>query len=184
MAGSVDISSSRKLPFKRQMEAFRTFKSNYPRFVGNIAVNFYKDSFTRQGWISDSRLERWKKRKYENRKKSRRGILIKSGALRRSIRVLRVGLGYVVVGSPLPYAKIHNEGGRIRAVQNIGSFRRRYRRTGRGRQASVTSVIVKAHKRRVNTVIPKRQYMGPSEFVNKRILMKSEYELKRILNIK
>ena len=185
MAGPVNINNNRRLPLAKQLEAFRAFKSSYPRFVGNLAVNFYKDSFRRQGFIQENRLEKWEPRKNPDKKGRRRAILVKYGALRRSIRVIRSGLGYVVVGTDMAYAQIHNKGGVIRATQRVSSFRRKaYTRKWKGKRQRISASQVKAHSRRVNTTIPQRQLIGPSAFLNRRIAMQTEYRLKQILNIR
>ena len=185
MARPVDISNNNKLPLAKQLEAFRSFKSAYPRYVSNMAINFYKDSFRRQGFISENTVDKWKARKVEQKKGRRRAILVKSGALRRSIRVIRSGLGYVVVGTDIAYARIHNEGGTIRATQRVGSHRRKaFTRTWKGKRQRVKASQVTAHSRKMNTSIPQRQFIGPSEFLNKRISMNTQYKLKQILNIR
>lgn len=167
----------------QQLAAFRQFKDAFPRYVGNIAVNFYKDSFRRQGFINQGGLERWPGRKGKGKNKLKRAILVKSGRLRRSPRIIRTGLGYVVVGSDVPYARIHNEGGRIQATQKVGSFKRKaYTRTWNNKKQKVSAATVKSHSRKINTVIPKRQFMGQSAFLNRRILMTTDYKLKQILN--
>jgi phage gpG-like protein len=182
------------LNFAGQLQAFSKFKNAYPRYVGNMAVNFYKDSFKRQGYIESTSIKRWDKRK-NNTKGKGRAILVKTGRLRRSIRIIRSGLGFVVVGSDVPYARIHNEGGWIKTTQNIGSFtrkahkRKKHSRTWKGAKQNIkaSQVIqsnISAHSRKVNTEIPQRQFMGASPFLIRRIMMNTEYKLKQILSIR
>jgi phage gpG-like protein len=194
---SVNIKTT-GLPYAKQLQEFGRFKAAYPRFVGNIAVNFYKDSFRRSGFINKSGVEKWDARKPNTwSKKSDKGrkLLIKTGRLRRSIRIIRTGVGYVQVGSDVPYARIHNEGGNISTVQNISSYvrkgykRKSHTRTWNGKQQKikasvVSSASIKAHKRKVNITMPKRQYMGMSLFLLKRIVMNTENKIKQILNTK
>lgn len=183
MAKSVEIKTNH-LNFAGQLQAFKRFKDAYPRFVGNMAVNFYKDSFKRQGFIENSSVKRWDKRKNDSKGKGR-AILVKTGRLRRSIRIIRSGMGYVVVGTDVPYAKIHNEGGVIRTTQSVGSYNRKaHKRTWKGKRQNVSAATISAHKRRVNTEIPQRQFIGASPFLIRRIMMNTEYKLKQILNIK
>ncbi len=96
------IIKTKKLNFGQQLTAFKQFKDAFPRYVGNIAVNFYKDSFRRQGFIDQGGVDQWKARKKTDKNKAKRSILVKSGRLRRSIRIIRTGLGYVVVGTDDP----------------------------------------------------------------------------------
>jgi phage gpG-like protein len=171
------------LNFAGQLLAFKKFKDAYPRYVGNMAVNFYKDSFKRQGYI-DTGFKKWDKRKNDAKGKGR-AILVKTGRLRRSIRIIRTGLGYVVVGTDVPYAQIHNEGGVIRTTQSVRSYNRKaHKRTWKGKRQNVSAANIGAHKRKVNTQITQRQFMGASPFLIRRIMMNTEYKLKQILNTK
>lgn len=47
---NVDVKTT-PMAFARQMQEFKKFKDAFPRFVGNMAINFFKDSFRRQGFI-------------------------------------------------------------------------------------------------------------------------------------
>lgn len=90
--------------------------SGMPRVVGQLAVNFFKDNFRRQAFSGE---RPWPARKepsyplakFGRKQKKKRALLVKSGALRRSIRVIDLGANYVVVGTTLPYAALHNQGG-------------------------------------------------------------------------
>ncbi|ROH98295.1 hypothetical protein EGI16_21700 [Chryseobacterium sp. G0240] len=128
--------------------------------VGVIAVNFSKERFVQKNWIDRSR-EAWKPRK----RPARGSILVRSGRLKRSIRKLSQGSYYVYIGTDVPYARIHNEGGQINKTANVKAHTRRARagRRGTGTQN------VKAHTRRMNVKIPKRQFLGESALLNRRI---------------
>jgi phage gpG-like protein len=80
-----------------------------PRLLGATAVEYVHGNFRAQGFV-DKGTDKWKPRK---RTDTGRAILVKSGALRRDIRVRGTGPNYVIVGTSLPYASIHNEGGTI-----------------------------------------------------------------------
>lgn len=67
-------------------------------------------NFERQGFFSDNT---WKPRKRADKNRRQRAILIKSGRLRNSIGArINYGRSEVVFTSSLPYAKVHNEGGK------------------------------------------------------------------------
>lgn len=89
--------------------------------MGVEAKNFYQKSFEKQGF-TDRVLEKWKKRKPRMRGginiDAGRAILVKSGDLRRSIRVISKTLTTVTVGSNLKYAPVHNLG--LRAGRGRG----------------------------------------------------------------
>lgn len=86
--------------------------------MGVEAVKHYRKSFRNQGF-TDQTLSNWKPRKRTERSRSgSRAILIKTGDLRRSVRVIRKTLKGVTVGSDLPYAIVHNDG--LRAGRGAG----------------------------------------------------------------
>ena len=99
-------------------------------------------NFTRKAFFT----QRWKPRKDPN---ARGSLLIVTAALRRSIKSQETANG-VRFTSEVPYATVHNEGGKgqkhVRAHQ---------RRTPSGKVANV-----KAHTRRFD--IPQRQFIGDS----------------------
>lgn len=153
-----------------------------PRIAGGLAVSHFKQGFKDQGF-TDNSLEKWKPRKApEKGRRGRRSILIKTGALRRSVRIVRIGHNRVQVGSDLPYARIHNEGGRITGSQQVDRHTRRaHTRRVRGRRQNVSEHQVRSHSRTVNTQIPKRQFIGGSSKLNRKIEHKLIQELRRIL---
>jgi phage gpG-like protein len=126
-----------------------------PVLVGNVAVNFTLDNFRRQGFLGNT-LESWPARKEGWRKDKRptRNILINTGRLRRSIRIIRVTPSAVVIGSDVKYAKAHNEGMRIGLIQSVKPFERK------------NGSFVKGHTRRIDQRIPRRRFMGNSPYLN------------------
>lgn len=130
---------------KVQIDA-RGLMRKLPSLLGNTAVNFYKDSWNREGYI-DKRFSRWKPRQRTEGKPRR--TLVKTGRLRRSIRY-RTLSNTITIYSDVPYAQVHNEGGKVIARQRV---RQHTRRTRRG------STTVRAHHRNVNFTMPQRQFM-------------------------
>lgn len=149
-----------------------SFVSTVPTLVGNEAVNFFKDNFTKQGFQGQS-FSPWPARKKETKKSLGKPILIQSGDLERSIQVKNKDANSVVVGTAgqIPYAQIHNEGGIIHQAARSETFvRNRYKKginTGKFKKG------VKAGKgltfKERDIVIPKRQYMGDSPILRERI---------------
>lgn len=90
-------------------------------FISVMATDAKKHfvaSFRNQGF-TDETLTRWPSRKNEisggiasvrKRSAGSRAILVKTGDLRRSVRVINRTINKVVLGSDLPYAQIHNDG--------------------------------------------------------------------------
>lgn len=78
--------------------------------------------------------ERWARRKYNDDKS--RGLLVRTGDLRRSIHAEITGRDSVVFWSALEYARIHNEGGTITVTRKMKNyFWWRYRTVTGGRSA-------------------------------------------------
>jgi len=103
-------------------------KRKLAALISNEAVNFFTESFRRQGF-TDQRLSKWKPRKGEKARtgktrvkdKEARGILIGKGSgnkLSRSIRALNTSKKKVLVGSTVKYAGVHNYG--LRAGRGAG----------------------------------------------------------------
>ncbi len=126
---------------------------------GTIAVNFSKERFVKKDW-HDQVHERWTPRK----RKARGSLMVKSGRLKRSIKKIASGEAYVIIGTDVPYAKAHNEGGTIKKAVYVKAHTRK--RNGRsGKPAKVTS-----HTRNINMKLPKRQFMGKSRALELRLM--------------
>lgn len=151
--------------------------------MGTEAQNHFKTSFRNQGF-TDNGLETWQKRK-RTRGGEGRAILVKSGTLRRSLRKVRKGALSVSIISNLPYATIHNEGGIIekKARTHILSFnsKGKFQRQRTEKQRSKTSYMQKAHIGAYKIKIPKRQFVGYSETLHRRLTNKIEYKLRNLI---
>lgn len=71
------------------------------------ALDEFDRNFEREAFFND----KWARRKYNDDES--RGLLIKTGNLRRSITGRITDRDSVVIETTQPYAKIHNEGGTI-----------------------------------------------------------------------
>jgi len=172
--------------FKKDRYKIEHIFRHLPTWAGNAYLNFFLDSWERQGWL-DRRLQRWPERKYkDNSRRGRRAILIGtgSGRLRRSLR-LRTGSDFFEVYTKNPYAQIHNEGGRIR--QKVSGRQRRYfwamyyqaKRGGRGDEAARWKGMALSDT--INIEIPQRKYMGDSATMRKRMVLHVERALANAL---
>ena len=157
-----------------------------PQRLGNDARRFFLTSFRVQGW-HDRTVQAWPKLKaprtnskgkvLENR------ILKGRGLLMNSIRVLRAEWNSIIVvagGPHVPYAKIHNEGGKISGTASVRAFDRRAHmaKTSTGRRMR-KEAKVRAFTRRMNITMPKRQFMGAShelEQIMKKTIVKTVAE--------
>ena len=158
----------------RLQDAFKKL----PRWVGNAALNFYKDSWRRQGYI-DRSFERWRKR---SGKDKGRAILVKSGKLRRSLR-LSVAGQLVEIYTDMPYAEAHNEGMNITQVPTprqrrfFWAMHQKAKRTRRASEAEMYRRMALA--KTLNIKVPKRQFMdipggNLSRFLERRIVLHIE----------
>jgi phage gpG-like protein len=133
--------------------------------VGVLAVNFSKERFVQKNWLDRNR-QSWQARK----RPARGSLLVKSGRLKRSIRKLAQGNYYVYIGTDVPYAPIHNDGGQINKTVNVKAHtRRKANSRGRGARTGGATMEVKSHRRKMNINMPKRRFMGESAILNRRI---------------
>ncbi|MFJ1492558.1 phage virion morphogenesis protein [Capnocytophaga canis] len=162
-----------------------TFLRRMTAEVGVIAENFSKDRFQFKNWIDKGGAEKWKPWSERTRKMRGNGgsLLVgkKSGRLKKSIRKIITGDYYVMVGTDVPYAQIHNEGGEINKTVRVRGFQRKInirarkidRATGRlrkmGKPIGQMLINVRSHNRKMNLQMPRRQFLGDSEFLAKRI---------------
>ncbi len=142
-----------------------------PRLIGEESVKFFKRNFDKQGFLGDSGREAWKARNPDS--DPGRAILVGqgSGRLRDSIRVISAKPSSIVVGTDVPYAKIHNEGGKVKGVRNV----RPYKRQPKGRKRH----NVKGHTRKVNYTMPQRKFIGNSKTLNRHLAIQIKALIKR-----
>ena len=158
-----------------------------PGMLGNDAVNFFLDRFRYQQWLGYT-SENWKGRKQAGGRNKGRALLIQSGRLRRSVRITRISGLIAYIGSDVPYARAHNEG--FKGIAQVKAHTRnvyrsekittgKYTKTGKMRMRTIQrlsgSINVKAHTRRMN--LPRRQYMGYSPVLEKKLQRRLAAEL-------
>ncbi|GAB6121671.1 phage virion morphogenesis protein [Dysgonomonas termitidis] len=150
-----------------------------PARVAVLAVNFSKERFIKKNWI-DRSVEGWPKTK-----KKKGSTLVASGRLKQSIRKVSVTPSRVVIGTNVPYARIHNEGGEISGTERVRSFvRKSHRRrshTRKGKRIKATTVKeyrVKSFSREYHRKFIRRQFIGQSQELGNRIskLIQSEID--------
>jgi phage gpG-like protein len=156
------------------LDALQQTYKNIPAEVATIAVNFSKDRFRDQAWTDETK-EPWKSRKRPRRGKtgkvsSNQTLLVKTGRLKRSVRKISATEDKIIIGTDVPYAQIHNEGGTITGTATVKSHTvKEHTRMRKGRREKVKSHTVKAHSRKMNVKIPKRQFIGNSYTLQRRI---------------
>lgn len=148
--------------FFKMVKGFKQLYRQLPTIAGGRAVVFFKASFRRQGWVENGRINKWVERKRAEKGRNR-NVLVKSGRLRRSVRVVAKGYAFVRVGSDVPYAQIHNEGGVVNTRVRIPQHKRKaYERRVRGKRQRVRATKVAAHTKNMKYTMPERRYIGYS----------------------
>jgi phage gpG-like protein len=174
-------------PINQQVQDLKKVLHEMPRLVGTEAVNFAQRNFDRQGFI-DEKLVRWKpldaKSLSKRHAKKGRKALIITGALKRSIRIAHIGKDYVRVGTDMPQARLHNEGGTINQQVTIRSHKRKIKQAFGRKLKKQTEFLVKSHKRSMNLKVPARQFLGHSRFFNRRIAMILTHKINQALGNK
>lgn len=152
-----------------------------PEIIGNEVVNFALNSFDQQAWSGESQ-QVWKKRKNPTKwgkaDETDRALLVKTGKLKRSIRITRIQENRVFVGAggaDIPYAKVHNYGFKGIVNQNVRGYKRR--------NSNGKTIEIKAHKRTINQNIPQRRFIGgenDSPYLKARLRRIALAELRKI----
>lgn len=154
-----------KFKLNEVLNKFEHLKRDLPQVLANDSVRFFNDSFNKQAWDGA---------KWQKLKKPRKGgtILVKTGRLKRSIKVQSASFKIIKVISNTPYSQIHNEG--FKGVEKVKSHTRRIGVVRKlGKAAGVTDVA--SHTRKMN--MPKRQFMGDSKELTKQHVVKIEKAL-------
>ncbi len=148
----------------------RWYNKDLPRKVGITANTFFKENFRKQGF-DDGGVRKWEPRKRTRRRG--RGVLMDTGRLRRSIRVLQRSPGRVVIGTKdIPYAVIHNEGGivrpRVTPKMRKWAWAMYYANKGTAEAAFYKNLAL-TKKTRLTIRIPKRQFIGNSRTLDRKV---------------
>ncbi len=161
-----------------------------PQAMADAARNFFVDSFKRQGWYEGRILKKWKPRKKNTDRK--RAILVKSGRLRRSIRIRRATFRRITIAAEAPYAAAHNFGVdetvtvRAHTRRTYGRVQEKYT-TSSGKERTRTKRVetgshtVRSHTRHMQ--LPQRQFMGDSQMLDQKLDRIVERAVEEIFDI-
>jgi phage gpG-like protein len=95
----------------RALANFEDFKRKAPKLIANESLNHYKKGFIQGGGQTDDSKSGWEPRQPGARRNIGRGILVDTGALHRSLQVLKATFQEIIIGTTrIPYAARHNEG--------------------------------------------------------------------------
>lgn len=141
-----------------------------PGIIGEMAVEYYKERFIQRNWEGTP----WKPHK----KPQGHELLMKTKNLFSSVNasypsgnMVRISAGR---NPKVTYARIHNEGGRVRGIQYVKPHHNT-NFMGKGRR-----VQIQGYARKVDFQMPKRQFIGPSATLNNQIAQR----IKTFLNSK
>lgn len=162
-------------PIKYDLEKVAAMLRRLPGKVAVVAENFSKERFRESAW-KDQAAHPWRGRARDTTKDQGRAILVKSGALRRSIKATARGMS-VIISSHLPYAEAHNEGFSGTVTDTVGSHSRKsHKRKAYTRSDGrhVGAVQVKEHTvgsftRKRNMNLAGRRFIGHSATLNKEV---------------
>lgn len=165
--------------FLQKLNRLSKLYKKFPQLAGIEAENFSKERFVRKNWVDKTAIP-WKKNATppdwvpEKWRKKGGSLMIGkgSGKLKRSVRRIAVTRNSVTIGTNMPYAQIHNEGGAI--TQNLQIKAHSRKRKGRNED-------VKAHSRKREIKIPQRQFIGESAVLLRRIERLVQREINEIL---
>lgn len=177
---------ARKIDIEKSIERFKKLKPLLPKILGNMALNHFLQAFRDEGF-TDNAFSPWEKRKRKNAADIRTGrsraLLVDSGALRRSLRVKNANFQATRIGSyGLEYASIHNRGGTTHpsVTDKMRAFMfHQFKQTG----DPIFLNIALTKKSTLDVKIPKRQFIGKSKKLNKRISDRIQKEIKEVFNI-
>lgn len=129
---------------------------HFPSMVAETATEHFKDSFKSKSWDGAP----WQPYKNKAREPRRGSLMMRSNNLFNSIRPSEVTPVKVTISAGnarVQYARIHNEGGLVSGTRQIKPY------TNRNFMGKGKNVVIKAHSRTVNYIMPSRRFMGKSQ---------------------
>lgn len=171
------------------LESYRQRKLKIIKQTAAMALAHFKKSFTNQGF-TDVSLKTWPERKGGPRNQGR-AVLINRGVLKRGLRIKKTDYNGAIVGvdDAVKYAEIHNEGGEIPVTPKMRRFFwAMYYKTGgknkRTRSGEMPQFWLSMALTKSDTIkIPKRQYIGDSATLERKMISYVEQELKILFQI-
>jgi len=130
--------------FRQNLSKLKSKKSTLPTILGNMATNFFLDSFRKQGF-TDTGFSPWAKRKGNT--DPSRAILIgkRGGHLKKSIQLKLATWKKIILGSTgIKYAVYHNEGiGKQPQREFIGDSKTLERKLNKRIQLELNKIFTK-----------------------------------------
>jgi len=151
--------------FKLTKRLFERQKRTLPPILGNQAKNHFLEGFRKGGGQTDE--GRWKPRRFSTdkaRRNLRRGILVKTGKLKRSIRVTKATFRLTRIATNIKYAATHNFGAVIRLTKKSRAFFwAMFKQTGVNEWKNL------ALTKGGSVTIPQREFIGDSKKLERKL---------------
>lgn len=172
-----------RLGFDKLQSQMAEAKRELLFILPNVAIDFWLTAFDKQGW-TDSSFSPWKPRKKPSKKDAGRSLLVQSGALRRAVsnsartKSSSTHIAAIQFVVDLPYAAVHNEGGKFtrKATSRSNFVGSKVTHTGIFTGSKTTQSTHRiASKSKVGSYVaeyPKRQFMGDSKKMRQLIMKK------------
>lgn len=97
--------------FDKTLANYKRFQETAPKIIAEQSKNHFLEGFRKGGGQTDASKSGWEPRKKTAKRNEGRGILIDTGALRRSIRVIKASFKEIIISTErVKYAERHNEG--------------------------------------------------------------------------
>lgn len=157
-----------------KMVEVQKLNKKIPAYVAGAAERMKDANFSAQGFVENGTARpRWKNRKQETGRTRGKRILHGTGTLQNSVKVKAL-TDKVTVGvdlSTVPYAKVHNDGGRV--IQYVRAHTRKHWKTGKRYQ-------VRGFSRKLS--MPQRRFLGYSPDIFKSAEKDVRREFDKIFN--
>lgn len=179
-------------------EIEKAMRDELPRKAAIIAKNHFKQNFRNAGFM-DNGLHSWKRTRRQEEGDQRKPLRSRRNHLMNSIETVPAP-GQVTVTNPVPYARIHNEGGNISTHPTVTPKMRKMAWAkvyalagvkGKGKlpqklppQARkwMALALTKKSKLHIKARIPQRKFIGKSKELRQRLNKMILDKLKQIQN--
>lgn len=156
----------------RKASQVKKLNAQIPAFVAGAAEKMKDANFAAEGFVQNgSANPKWPKRRRETRRSTGKRILHGSGHMQNNVKAKtladRVHVGVDL--SKVPYAQIHDEGGKIN--QSVKAHSRKHYKTGK-------RYSVRAHNRTLD--MPQRKFLGYTPDIDKITDKEIKYQMDKI----
>lgn len=148
------------------MKKFQRDKKQLPLILGNLAKNHFISGFNSGGGKTNDSISGWKDRRFRD---GGRATLVKSGKLKRDIKVRQKSFRRTVVGTggmTNDYAEAHNEGTSYAVTAKQRKFFIAQYKNSSGAKKEAWRKMIGAK----TITIPKREYIGDSRVLEKKLM--------------